>query len=98
MNMRKKLFSYAPYMILFLVFIALHIVNCSYDLIWGDEGFSLQIVRCGSIKEMMTAIINDVHPPLYYFWLRAVGIVLGDNVFVYKMALLFSEVSALYVG
>ena len=86
MNMRKKLFSYAPYMILFLIFIALHIVNCSYDLIWGDEGFSLQIVRCGSIKEMMTAIINDVHPPLYYFWLRAVGIVLGDNVFVYKMA------------
>ena len=86
MNMRKKLFSYAPYMILFFIFIALHIANCSYDLIWGDEGFSLQIIRYGSIKEMMTAIINDVHPPLYYFWLRAAGKILGDNVFVYKMA------------
>ncbi len=86
MNARKKIFSYAPYIISFLILIVLHIVNCRYDLIWGDEGFSLHVVRCGTIKEMMRAIINDVHPPLYYFWLRIAGKIFGDSVFIYKIA------------
>lgn len=86
MNSRKKLFSYAPYIILFFILIVLDLVNCSYDLIWGDEGFTLRLVRSGSIREMMTAIINDVHPPLYYFGLRIAGKIFGDSVFIYKIA------------
>ncbi len=47
------------------------------DDIWYDEVFSLGFIR-GNIRELISLTAVDVHPPLYYIYLKAVcGIATG---------------------
>ena len=41
------------------------------DDIWYDEVFSMGFIR-GSLKDIVSLTARDVHPPLYYIWLKAV--------------------------
>ena len=51
------------------------------NAIWGDEGFSIVLVRKG-IGEILSGTAADVHPPLYYLILKIVVSILGESVFV----------------
>jgi uncharacterized membrane protein len=43
------------------------ILNIDQESLWVDEGFSYWAIRH---DDMLNIIINDVHPPLYFFGLR----------------------------
>ena len=51
------------------------------NAIWGDEGFSIVLVR-KSIGEILSGTAADVHPPLYYLILKLVVGIFGESVFV----------------
>lgn len=51
------------------------------NAIWGDEGFSLTLVR-GNVKDILLGTAADVHPPLYYLILKAFVSILGESVFI----------------
>ena len=51
------------------------------NAIWGDEGFSLVLIR-HSLGEILSGTASDVHPPLYYFILKLFIAILGESVFV----------------
>ena len=48
----------------------IQIVACFSDALWFDEAFSMAIIKL-PWKEMLGVIVQDVHPPLYYYILKA---------------------------
>ena len=62
--------------------------------IWYDEVFSLMFVR-GSFADIIASTARDVHPPLYYIYLKGfadlVTMVMGDQAFFFaaKLASVF---------
>lgn len=45
---------------------------------WGDEAFSLLLVK-KTIPDIIQGTAADVHPPLYYIFLRAAYVLFGDQ-------------------
>lgn len=56
---------------------------CFNNSVWLDEGFSLRWSTL-PFGKMMGRLINDVHPPLYYFMLRAVLFLTGKSLLAAK--------------
>ena len=52
------------------VLIALNISRCFDNVYWGDECFSINLVQ-KTVDEVVSLTAADVHPPLYYLWLKA---------------------------
>lgn len=59
--------------IILLAFVA-RLTHIDAESLWVDEGFSYWAIRH---DDMLRVIINDVHPPLYFFGLRAWAEVAG---------------------
>ena len=57
---------------------ALRLVNLTAISLWHDEAFSALLIRY-SWSEMMYRIGLDVHPPMYYIFLRFWHYVFGDS-------------------
>jgi len=66
MNMRIK--KYLIYAILVVASI-LRLTNISKRDFWYDEAFTGILIK-ESFSDMMNMIINDVHPPLYYIFVK----------------------------
>lgn len=52
--------------------------------IWYDEAFSIQMAQ-QSFVDILNYTISDVHPPLYYFILKIVTVLLGKNFLAYRV-------------
>ena len=52
---------------------------------WGDEAYSINLIRKGLIP-ILTETASDVHPPLYYLLLMALYRVFGARGWVYHFA------------
>lgn len=63
--------------------------------LWHDEAFSALLIRY-PFGEMMTRIALDVHPPLYYWALRAWDILFGDSLFALRSFSAFFGVLTIY--
>ena len=53
--------------------------------IWSDEAFSLGMVRLG-FREIWNLPDVDVHPPLYYYYLKLFLLVFGDSLISARIA------------
>jgi uncharacterized membrane protein len=52
--------------------------------IWADEAYSLALIK-HSWKNLVSITAADVHPPLYYFILKAFSVISGGSVFAMKL-------------
>ena len=64
-----------------LIFISLSIIHSN---LWFDETYSVSITN-HSFSEIWTITANDVHPPLYYWMLRMLDLIFGENIIVYRI-------------
>ena len=55
------------FVLILLLAAAGRIINIGSESLWVDEGFSYWAIRH---HDMFSLVINDVHPPLYFFGLR----------------------------
>lgn len=65
--------------------------------VWLDEAFSLRWSVL-AFEEMMQRLINDVHPPLYYFLLRVVQLLTGNSLFAAKLLSILPLVLLFVIG
>lgn len=61
------------------------LMRCRDNAFWGDEGFSIFLAK-RSIPYIIKRTAKDVHPPLYYFWLKAFYTVGGSNGFILHLS------------
>jgi mannosyltransferase len=73
----------------------LRFYNLTSISLWHDESFSALLIRY-PLGEMIQRIALDVHPPLYYFLLRAWDFVLGDSLLSLRLFSAFFGVLTVY--
>lgn len=62
----RRIFPLLLYLYAFVLF-AMHFVRIFDNSFWGDEGFTIRLVKA-SFYRMCRLTAGDVHPPLYYFF------------------------------
>lgn len=65
--------------------------------LWYDEAYTAMLVRL-PFGDMMTATINDVHPPTWYIITRAFTSLLGVNEFSLRLPALLLGLLAVYLA
>lgn len=84
---------------LILLFTALYVSLIFNNNIWTDEGFTMQLIRSGGLREITAGTAADVHPPLYYYWAKLFMILGGDTLIAQKVAVIIPQVLLLvYLG
>ena len=89
-----KRFLKANKKINWLIFIIIVLVTILYisliynDSVWGDEAYTMLMLKNGFIG-IIQETANDVHPPLYYLIAKIFTIVFGYSVPVVKFKILF---------
>lgn len=76
--------------LLFLFGMVVLLLNWSLafdNVVWGDEAFSGITVRdTGAFGIFQRVFYLDSHPPLYYYFLKLVTLILGNSTVAYHMA------------
>ena len=62
--------------------------------IWFDESYSVGIIT-HSFADIWTIGSNDVHPILYYWMLKIISLIFGENILIYR---LFSAIGIMVLG
>lgn len=62
--------------------------------IWFDESYSVGIIT-HSFADIWTIGSNDVHPILYYWILKIISLIFGENILIYR---LFSAIGIMVLG
>lgn len=62
--------------------------------IWFDESYSVGIIT-HSFADIWTIGSNDVHPILYYWMLKVISLIFGENILIYR---LFSVIGIIVLG
>lgn len=79
-----------------LLLCGLYAVLCALNLrasIWFDESYTAYLIR-GNLFEIVRLTAVDVHPPLYYFFLKLWSLIFGvSDVALRSMSVLFGAVS-----
>lgn len=78
MNIFQRYKMEAVYLFLFILTVLFIFVNNGYTYFWFDEGFSMSIIKY-SYLQIWDMTAADVHPPLYYFLLKAYGAIMGTS-------------------
>jgi 4-amino-4-deoxy-L-arabinose transferase-like glycosyltransferase len=97
MKQKLKTFlkDHIPLVLVLVFFIALCTVNY-FRSSWFDESFSSYLVR-GNIFQITDATALDVHPPLYYYFLRIWALVFGNNIVALRaMSTLFGVITLIF--
>lgn len=76
--MMSFLKKYSHLLVITLVGLGLRLYNLTAISLWHDEAFSALLIRY-PWKEMMYRIGLDVHPPMYYIFLRLWHYVFGNS-------------------
>lgn len=66
-----------------LVLFAMHFVRIFDNSFWGDEGFTIRLVKA-SFYRMCRLTAGDVHPPLYYFFTQILYHIFGNHGYTYS--------------
>ena len=80
----KKLSFNKIYLLLILLELAMCVVFSINPAVWADEGYSLELAK-RSFSDIWRITALDVHPPLYYFWLKLFTMPFGYNLFISKL-------------
>lgn len=78
MKMNKKFVQSLTLILCVAVFVVLTCLNINGS-IWFDESYTAYIIR-GDFDEIWRMTAIDVHPPLYYFFLKAWSLIFGNSV------------------
>lgn len=70
------------------------LIPAFHSNIWFDESYSVAIVN-HSFSEIWTIGSHDVHPILYYWMLKVLNLIFGENIIVYR---LFSLIGIVVLG
>ena len=70
------------------------LIPAFHSNIWFDESYSVAIVN-HSFSEIWTIGSHDVHPILYYWMLKVLNLIFGENIIVYR---LFSVIGIVVLG
>ena len=70
-----------------LVLFAMHFVRIFDNSFWGDEGFTIRLVKA-SFYRMCRLTAGDVHPPLYYFFTQILYHIFGNHGYTYHLSAL----------
>lgn len=68
-----------------LTFGLIGFMRCFDNAFWGDEGYTIRLAKM-SLKDMIYATAGDVHPPLYYFLVKGLYCLFGNNGFTYQLS------------
>ncbi len=69
------------------VLFGMQLVRIGDVAFWSDEAFSIKLSRL-DVPGMISATASDVHPPLYYLWLKLLVCIFGEHFFVYNLSAL----------
>lgn len=67
-----------------------------FDSLWYDEAFTAQIVGLQP-SQWFTAIMSDVHPPVYYFLLGIWRLLAGSSPFMLRLPSFVLSLAAVYL-
>lgn len=84
MNKKQFLKENKLHITIILLGIISLLIPAFHSNIWFDESYSIGIVR-HSFGEIWTIGGNDVHPILYYWMLKVVNIIFGENIIIYRI-------------
>lgn len=84
MNKKQFLKENKLHITIILLGIISLLIPAFHSNIWFDESYSIGIVR-HSFSEIWTIGGNDVHPILYYWMLKVVNIIFGENIIIYRI-------------
>ena len=80
----KKLSYNKIYLLLILLEAAMCVVFSLNPAIWADEGYTMELVK-RSFGDIWKITALDVHPPLYYFYLKLFSMPFGYSIFASKL-------------
>ena len=93
-SVKEQLSEYLPLAIVFMAAASLLTYNLGMWSFWFDESFTSALIRY-EYSEIAGRTANDVHPPLYYYLLKAWGSVFGTTDAALRA---FSSVLMLFAG
>lgn len=86
--MKEKTMQYLKENWLFIAIILVGtiflVIPAFHSNIWFDESYSVAIVN-HSFSEIWTIGSHDVHPILYYWMLKVINVVFGQNIIMYRI-------------
>ncbi len=88
--------KYWAIILILLAGIVLRLYNLTTISLWHDEAFSALLIKY-PWSEMMQRIAADVHPPMYYFFLRLWSYIFGDSVLALRGMSAFFGVATVFV-
>ena len=68
-----------------LVLFGMHFIRIFDNSFWGDESYTIQLVKMNFFRMCFTTA-KDVHPPLYYFFTQILYFILGDHGYTYHLS------------
>ena len=69
------------------------ILFLNHHPLWFDENASLQIIQRPDFKGMISLILSDNHPPLYFVLLKLLSIMSASAIFLRGISLIFSFIT-----
>lgn len=70
-----------------LILFLLNFIRIFDNAFWGDEGFSIRLAKL-PVSDMVAATAADVHPPLYYLFIRLLYLIFGNTGVAYHLSAL----------
>ena len=96
--MKEKTLKYIKenwqFLLIILVGTIFLLIPVFHSNIWFDESYSVAIAN-HSFSEIWTIGSHDVHPILYYWMLKIINIILGENIIAYRI---FSTLGIVTLG
>ena len=68
-----------------IILLLMNFIRIFDNCFWGDEYYSIRLARM-SINGLIQATAGDVHPPLYYIWVKVLYRLLGDTSVIYHFS------------
>lgn len=86
--MKEKTLKYIKenwqFLLIILIGIIFLLIPAFHSNIWFDESYSVAIAN-HSFSEIWTIGSHDVHPILYYWMLKIINIIFGENIIAYRI-------------
>ncbi len=95
-KIKTQLSNYTSLILITLLGLGLRLWNLTSISLWHDEAFSALLIKY-SWGEMMYRIGLDVHPPMYYIFLRIWSEIFGHSLFALRGMSVFFGVSTILV-
>ena len=70
-----------------LALFGMHFIRIFDNSFWGDESYTIQLVKMNFFRMCFTTA-KDVHPPLYYFFTQILYHIFGNHGYTYHLSAL----------